>query len=352
MFAFLLNPGGRRGRRHKVKHRGRRSSVSIRRSRRARRSYVRHYKSATRGRYKALTRRLLDRMICAPGAARRWHAARQRCPSRVKLSPSSFSASSGMAPAWSYGVERSVAANRKRRRNGRRARFHYRRRNASWLPSFSMNGIGVKSLATGFQPDMLTKGAVTLAGFIGNALVTKHVSGLGFMPGFLKAGPGSYVLGLGTAGLTGAAVGMLSPKYGVPVLFGAVLQQIVKAYNEYLAPKASFLPTLGSFDDYATVEQIRNARPLGCLFGGCGGGALGQYNAAPGYNPVTQFFNNDVMPFDGGTGLLGMGCMNGNCMGDYLTRENAANAKPLGAFGYTLNDAAIDGTATTELGSV
>ena len=339
MFAFLLNPGGR-----KHPKRSKRSKSShAKRSRAARRAYRRRLYGrigATKTRYKTLARRLVHRLTCAPGAARRWHAARRRCP--VSSTSSSAADDASFSAGW-YGAGENP---RRRRRNGRRAKFHYcRGRNTSWLPAFAMNGINMKQIASGYQPDMLMKGAVTLVGFIGNALVSKQVAGLGFVPSFLKAGPGSYAVGLGTAGVTGALVSLASPKYAIPVLFGGVLQQIVKAYNEYIAPKASFLPTLGSFDDYATVEQVANARPLGCLFGGCSGG-MGSW-AGP-----QDLFNQDVMPSDGGTGLLGMGCMNGNCMGDYLTPQAAAAARPLGALGYTLNDAAIDGTATTELGSV
>jgi hypothetical protein len=212
-----------------------------------------------------------------------------------------------------------------------------------------MNGLNMKSMTVGYQPDMLVKGAVTLVGFIGNAFVTKQVNGVGMVPSFLKSGVGSYAVGLATAGITGALVGLAAPKYAVPAAFGGLLQQVVRAYNEYVAPKASFLPKLGSFDDYATVEDVRNARPLGCLFGGCSGGMGSLFDPSiipAGYNP-----NPGIVPNDG-VGLLGMGCMNGNCMGDYLTRENAANARPLGHLGYTLNDAAIESTATNELGSI
>jgi hypothetical protein len=312
---------------------------------------------ATRSRYKTLARRLIDRITCAPGAARRWHKLRARCPVKSVAGSVPLTESEEEWKSKWYGSGENPR--RRRRRNGRRARYHYRRRNTMWTPSYAMNGIG-KSLTTGFQPELLAKGAVTLVGLIGNAIVNDQLDKLSFTPAFLKSGVGSYVKGLGTAGVTGALVGLAAPKYAFSVAFGGILQQIIRGYNEYIAPRASFLPKLGHFDDYATVEDVRNARPLGCLFGGCGGG-LGQYNS-PGYNPVTQLFNPAIVTDDGNnsSGLLGMGCMNGNCMGcmngncmgDYLTRENAANARPLGRLGYTLNDAAIDGTATTELGSV
>lgn len=363
MFAFLLNPGGRK---HKRRSKRRSAKRRSRRSVSARRSYLRRRVGAVKSRYKSLARRLMDRYICAPGATRRWLSARKRCPAKLK-------AAIPGGPSWE-GVHATVGYNRKRRRRRnstwvpafasnprrrRRARFHYRSRNTSWVPAFAMNGLGVKSLTTGYQPDMLMKGAVTLLGFAGNALVTKQISGLGFMPGFVKSGPGSYALGLASAGLTGALVGLVAPKYAVPVVFGGVMQQIVKAYNEYLAPKASFLPKLGSMDDYATVADVQNARPLGCLFGGCGGG-MGAYN------PVVDLFNPAVMPSDGGSGLMGMGCLNGNCMDDYLTVQNAADARPLGQLtvqdaldarplghlGYTMNDAVIESTSTEELGSL
>jgi hypothetical protein len=140
------------------------------------------------------------------------------------------------------------------------------------------------ALKTGFKPQVLAKGAVVLGGFVGNSLLVSLVNKSSCVPAFLKAGPASYGVGLGTAGLTGALVGMAMPGYGMTVAFGGMLQQMVKAYNEYIAPRFSFLPKLGAFGDYLTVENARNARPLG-------------------------MFN------------------------DYLTRENAANARPLGNLG-------------------
>jgi hypothetical protein len=136
----------------------------------------------------------------------------------------------------------------------------------------------------GFKPAMLTKGAVVLGGFVGNSLLVSQLNKLSFVPAFLKDGVGSYAVGLGTAGLTGALVGMAMPGYGATVAFGGVMQQLVKAYNQYLAPMSSMLPKLGAFGDYLTRENAANARPLGNY-------------------------------------------------GDYLTRENAASARPLGSLG-------------------
>jgi hypothetical protein len=134
-------------------------------------------------------------------------------------------------------------------------------------------------LKAGFNPHTLTKGAVVLGGFVGNSLIVKQLNGLSFVPAFLKDGVGSYAVGLATAGLAGALAGLAAPGYGGTVAFGGVMQQIVRAYNQYLAPMSSFLPKLGAFGDYLTRENAANARPLG----------------------------------------------------DYLTRENAQNARPLGS---------------------
>lgn len=77
-------------------------------------------------------------------------------------------------------------------------------------------------------------------------------------------------------------------------------------YTQAISPE-DFMPqleyaqqTLHGMNDYLTVSDAANARPLGRF-------------------------------------------------GDYLTVSDAANARPLGALGYTMNDAVIEGTATHEL---
>ena len=170
---------------------------------------------------------------------------------------------------------------RRHRAHNRRHHRRSRRYNASGGGALSIRR-PFEALKSGFKPQLLTKGAVVLGGFVANSLLLNQVNKLGFVAAFLKAGPGSYVIGLGTAGLAGALAGTVMPGYGVTLAFGGVLQQLVRAYNQYLAPMSSYLPKLGAFGDYLTVENAANARPLGY-------------------------------------------------MRDYLTRENAQNARPLGS---------------------
>ena len=158
---------------------------------------------------------------------------------------------------------------RRHRRSGRRHRArnrrHYRRHrryNSSGGGTLSIRR-PFEALKAGFKPQLLTKGAVVLGGFVANSLLVSQLNNLSFVPAFLKSGPGSYAVGLGTAGLAGALGGMVMPGYGVTLAFGGVLQQLVKAYNQYLAPMSSMLPKLGAFGDYLTVEAAHNARPLG-----------------------------------------------------------------------------------------
>ena len=360
MIAFLLNPGGKLMRSKRKKHK---KLTKAQRSARARRAYrVRARRSAT-AKYKASARKIIDRLTCAPGASRRWAALRRQCAAKKMASVGSESMYGSEFPSSGFFATnpRGKKHRRNRRRNyshwipayanpgrkHRRARFNYRRhraRNTSWVPSFAMNpgggSLSVKkpgqALAYGFSPTLLAKGAVTLAGWVGNAWATKQLSGLSFMPSMLKSGVGSYAVGLASAGLTGALTSIVMPGYGMSVAFGGVLQQFAKAYNQYVAPMSTALPTLGSMEDYATQADVAAARPLGCMNGGCMGGG-------------EELFNEAMIPSDGGSGLLG--CMNGNCMGDYLTPAAAAAARPLGALGYTMNDAVIENTATEDLGS-
>ena len=158
---------------------------------------------------------------------------------------------------------------RRHRRSGRRHRSYNRRRHHRRSRRYNTGGgaLSIKrpfaALKTGFSPALLTKGAVVVSGFVANSMLIKQVNGLGFIPAFLKDGPGAYAVGLGTAGLAGALTSLAMPGYGMSVAFGGVLQQLIKAYNQYVAPMSNFLPKLGDFDDYADVNSLRAARPLG-----------------------------------------------------------------------------------------
>ena len=173
------------------------------------------------------------------------------------------------------GHRRSRRYNRRHGRSRRynRGRHHRRSRRYNTGSSSGMGSVSIKrpfeALKVGFTPKTLAKGAVVLGGVVGNAAVTKFLDGMSFMPSMLKAGIGSYAVGLGTAGLTGALVSLVAPGYGAPVAFGGVLQQMVRAYNQYVTPMSGVLPKLGEMgdmDDYLTPEAASAARPLGYMY--------------------------------------------------------------------------------------
>jgi hypothetical protein len=122
----------------------------------------------------------------------------------------------------------------------------------------------------GYNVKTLGEAGVVVGGALGNAWLSGMVGS--FLPGMLQSGIGNYAVGLGTAGVLGAGVGMVAPKQAGKVFFGGVLEVVTRAVKEYVVP---------------------------------------------------------MIP--GMSGCSGYGCMNG--MGDYLTRSNAAEARNLHGLG-------------------
>lgn len=105
------------------------------------------------------------------------------------------------------------------------------------------------------------KAVPVVAGALGNAWFSGFVSGLPFIPGMLRSGFPSYLLSLGTAGVLGAGVGMLSPRWGAPVFFGGILDTLIRASNQYIVPMLR-MRGLGNMFDYLTRGDAASARPL------------------------------------------------------------------------------------------
>jgi len=178
----------------------------------------------------------------------------------------------------------SLNPRRKRRRNARRRRWSFNRRHRMWnrrhrrkrhynrrgrkgRRRYSRNPDGgvtlrrpMAAIMAGFKPNTLMKAGVVVGGAIGNAWLASMVSG--FLPEVLKTGPGNYLVGLGTAGLLGAGVGMLAPRFAAPVFFGGVLEVVTRAVKQYIVPLIPGIPKSG-MEDYLTVADAAAARPLG-----------------------------------------------------------------------------------------
>lgn len=270
MFAFLLNPGGKRRKRksrscHYVKRKGarrykrcygrRKSFKGGRRSAKARRRYRR----ARRSGYRTLSYRKKHGLgEFAKGGF--WHSASVSARDNDKL------------PTAAERGYRSVANNgRRRRRNGRRVRA----RNANWFPAMAMNPGGsayamnpnpLKSVFKGYRFGTMMDTVPLAAGLLGNMVVSGFL--MPYLPTMLSTGIGSYFLQLGTAGLTGAVVGMLAPKYAGGVLIGGVTGVMINVVRNYVLPMFSHTT--------AAMKGMLGSLGLGCLTGNCGG--MGAYN--------------------------------------------------------------------------
>lgn len=147
----------------------------------------------------------------------------------------------------------------------------------------------VKAALAGFNLGTLKKAGVFGVGMLGNAWLSGFVGG--FMPSMLRAGPGSYLVGLASAGLLGAATAMVSRTYAPGVFFGGVGKVVIDILNKYVVPMIPSIPGLHGLGDYLTPMAAAAARPLGYF-------------------------------------------------GDYLTPQAAAAARPLGDFG-NMNDSYV-----------
>jgi hypothetical protein len=384
MIAFLLNPGGRRRRRrrrnawrgHKRAHR-----LAALRGWHKRRRGGRARRRGGRARRRGSRRRCRTAKYVIAGKVRTRCRRRRHKATGGRWNYDTLPTSTG---GWSYPGGQ-VAANRRRRRRHRNTTWvpQYAM-NPSWVPQYAMNPgkLSFSSLKRGFSPSLWTRYVLPAsAGFAGNYALLRYVGGFSFVPSFLSSGVGNLVLGLVTAGLLGGAASFVG--FGTPVFLGSVLGIGVRALDTYVWPKlAGVIPGLSGLADYLTVGDAAAARPLGCY--GCGSG-LGLINANAeaaslelgsetpeslmSQNPFTlgPDYTQAVTPEDympqleyAQQTLHGMGdyltvgdAANARPLGrfgDYLTVGDAAAARPLGALGRTMNDAVIEGTATSELG--
>lgn len=185
--------------------------------------------------------------------------------------------------------------NRRRGGRGRRRSYnrrHHRKHRRHRNPSLSLSK-PVGALTAGFNFNVLKRAGVMTVGALGNTMLSGLVSAK--LPSVARfgGGVGDYAIGLGTAGLLSAGVGMLAPAYAGDVLLGGVFEVGVRALTPLFDRFVK--PMMNGLGDYLTVQNAASARPLN-----------------------------------------GMGNM-----GDYLTVQNAASARPLNGLGRMGDDVFI-----------
>jgi len=347
MFAFLLNPRGKKRRSRKAKRRtykkryarkryARKKRVSMRRRLSGIRAY-RHRRALIGGQ---AARKAIQALACGPRPYRTLKRLRKKCPVKGVAA---------VMPATK--IPGYIGPYEKNRRRYRNPRFKYRARNystwipayknPSWVPSYAMNPntTFTGKLAAGFRPGVLISAVPVVGGAIGNAMLASYVTR--FLPGMLQTGFPNLLVGLATAGLLGAGIGMLAPRMGGPIFFGGVIEVVTRGVRSYILPTIEKVKS--GISDYLTVGDAAAARPLGCYGGGC----MGLYEPSP-EAMSSQVYNSmiDWSP-QASTTPESLGPQIG--FSDYLTPAAAAAARPLGYLGYTMNDAAIESTATEEL---
>jgi len=206
------------------------------------------------------------------------------------------------------------------------------------------------SVTKGFQPRVVMGTLPVVGGALGNAMLSGVVSG--YLPDMLSSGPGNLVVGLGTAGVLGAGVGMLAPKMAAPVFLGGVIEVVTRGVKQYLMPAVGMSGCMGGC----------------CGLAGCGdygidmmtGGRYGE-GPVPDFAQASGLNRTGVLSYAQASGInpyhVGM-----QGVGDYLTRQNAAQARPLGDYftrqnavqarplnAYALNDYPIESVASQEL---
>ena len=360
MIAFLLNPGGRRRRRRRNAWRGHKRAhrlAALRgwsKRRRKGGGRRRRTRSRRRGRRCKTARYMIAGKV------------RTRCRRRrhkAKGSPWNYETLPTSSGGWSYPGGQVAANRRRRRRNGRRARrrnttwFPQMAMNPSWVPAYAMNP-GLKSVPGTLRRNVLP-GVIGLFGSMTTTAMLAKVPYVGQYFG------GSGIVGaltsVGSAALTAALIGIISPAWVAPAFIGGLMGVGLTVAKEYIMPTVSRLKS--GIGDYLTVSDAQNARPLGCYGCGTGMGDMGLHDATWNANnwqindtpddlasmnpftlgteftqPITPEQMTAQLPYNAG-------------LGDYLTVQNARDARPLGGMGRTMNDAAIEGVATMELGS-
>jgi hypothetical protein len=127
----------------------------------------------------------------------------------------------------------------------------------------------VGSLTSGFKPSVLMSTVPVIGGALGNKMLSGFLSG--FMPSMLQSGIGNYALGIASAGLLGAGVGMVSPRYASSVFFGGIVEVMMRMFKSYIPGLSGMLGSLtgirglGYIGDYLTRQDAATARPLGYL---------------------------------------------------------------------------------------
>lgn len=102
-----------------------------------------------------------------------------------------------------------------------------------------------------------------VGGVVGNVYITRLLTGLiASRISFFAGNIGSLVLGLASAGILGAGVGMIAPKHSKQVLFGGLVEVMARAVNAYILPRITGM--LRGYDgmDYLTVNEAASAVPL------------------------------------------------------------------------------------------
>jgi hypothetical protein len=203
------------------------------------------------------------------------------------------------------------------------------------------------TVTAGFQPRVIKKALPVVGGALGNAVVAGFVSD--YLPGMFQDGIGNLAVGLGTAGLLGAASGyVLSREKAQGVFLGGVIEVVGRGVREYILPAVG-LAGMGDFLTRANAADARNLHGcVGCGVSGFSGIAdsilTGSY--LPSFAEAEHLNRTGVKSFAAATGLnpykFGM-----QGMGDYLTRSNAAEARNLGAYAYS--DRPIEGAVREEL---
>lgn len=322
MYAVLLNPPRKR----------RRNKLSKRcRSHIARRAAAkRRHKKRRKGK--------------ARGAKRHVRRARTRKGKFTIARKTTEADPMGVLPA-------AYAANPRRRRRRRRARNSVRRRRRNyshWIPAhgggngavaenpayftprYTMNNPGsvVGSMTAGFKPKVLMSTIPVVSGVVGNAMLTKFIGQ--YLPSGLTGGLGQIAVGLGSAGLLGAGAGLIKPKMAAPVFIGGVVETVTKAFRQYLLPMAG-LSGLG----------------MCCTMNGCGTCGLGDWGesmVAGSFYPSYQAASGLNYQIPG----PGVGPDASGPLGDFLTPQNARDARSLG-YWNAFHDSPIEATAGDEL---
>jgi len=252
MLTVLLNPHGKgRKRSAKAKRKGRSSRYKRLKCGSRISRLRRKWKLSGRAGTARTARDIVQKLVCGPGAVRRFKGLRRKC----SLPPKSAPRHGGLAEIIRSRMAPGVIS--------RNARFNYKPKKVArndWSPHYSFNPAKIISNLPGTIKDGLFAAIPVVAGAIANQYAMKMLRPN--LPAALADGKGlvTVIPNIVGAGLLGTLGSAINSKWGAGMLAGGMVQAAAKGFSEY-THSTQFMAGLGNMT-YMNEAHAHAARNL------------------------------------------------------------------------------------------